>query len=426
MVFKESNNLELKENYSRSYIKTVCAYANERDGRIIFGIDDEGEVIGLKNPRDVRARVEQAIPNNITPIPNFTLETQQIDKKEVVVLTVFLGTELPYSYDGKFYKRMDTQTVAADGITVRRWINESKSISFDALTTDENGFKFSVLAHEIELVTGVKTFTEDSLQVLGLKVGEKFTNAGMLLSDKNSFPFGCDAVKFGATQSEFLKRERVIGESVLLQYKKMMDFFDENYYGYEAVAGGKREKRIMIPREAFRETLANAIIHRDYRQSSNIQIECWENKVVITSPGGLPVGVTEEMYLNQSTSTLRNPQLAMIFLRLRLIESFGTGIWRIKEAYNFFAEQPKFEIFDRQIRVTLPKINYDRSGNEMRQYRIDKTLNLLEEGEKTRRELQAQLSINDTMMKELLGTLVHGNKIERLGKGRATLYRKVK
>jgi ATP-dependent DNA helicase RecG len=425
MLYSESNNLELKESYTRSYIKTVCAFANERDGRVIFGVNDEGEVIGLDDSKDVRERIEQAIQSNIVPIPNFELETQKVDDKEIVVLTVFQGAEVPYAFDGKFYKRVDTQTVVADGLTVRRWINESKSISFDELTTDEDDLQFVLLGEAMMEATGAKDFNEDSLQILGLKVGKKYTNAGMLFSDTNRSRFGCDAIKFGATRSEFLKRERVIGESILAQYNRMMAFFDENYYNYEAVSNGVRENRIMIPRDAFREALANAIIHRDYRKQSNIQIEFWEDKAVISSPGGLPDGVTEEMYLHQSVSTLRNPVLAMIFLRLRLIESFGTGVWRIVEAYRQFAEDPKFEISGQQIVLTLPKINYQREGNELRKYRTDQVLKALETGDKSRKEIEELLNLTPTLAKLILSSMVENHLIERIGQSRSTKYRKI-
>ena len=60
----------------------------------------------------------------------------------------------------------------------------------------------------------------------------------------------------------------------------------------------------------------------------------YNDKIEISSPGGLPKGVSEEVYKNGGISIPRNPIIASIFFQLHLIERFGTGIRRINEAYR--------------------------------------------------------------------------------------------
>jgi len=79
----------------------------------------------------------------------------------------------------------------------------------------------------------------------------------------------------------------------------------------------------------------------------------YDDKIVITSPGGLPSGISKEEYLTGNISYLRNPTVGNVFFRLGYIEIFGTGIGRIIENYELFAQKPTFEVFDNTVSVTL-------------------------------------------------------------------------
>jgi len=80
------------------------------------------------------------------------------------------------------------------------------------------------------------------------------------------------------------------------------------------------------------------------------------DRIEIMSPGGLPYGLTEVEFLQGQISMLRNPVLGNVFFRLHYIEMFGTGVKRIKEAYQAYSLKPIFEVFENSIKVTLPTI----------------------------------------------------------------------
>ena len=82
----------------------------------------------------------------------------------------------------------------------------------------------------------------------------------------------------------------------------------------------------------------------------------FEDRIEISSPGGLPSGLDEEEYLNGQISNLRNPILGNIFFRLNYIEMFGSGIKRIKAAYDDSLSKPEFNIFNNSIEVGLPVV----------------------------------------------------------------------
>jgi ATP-dependent DNA helicase RecG len=131
------------------------------------------------------------------------------------------------------------------------------------------------------------------------------------------------------------------------------------YQPYQVIEGMRRVTKYPIPIEAFREALANAVVHRDYLYKSGVQIAMFDNRIEIRSPGGLPEGVTEEMYYANLSSEPRNPILADVFKRLGIIEKWGTGVKKIIDNYKKENSHPSFKIEQTQITVILPVLNYD-------------------------------------------------------------------
>ncbi len=162
--------------------------------------------------------------------------------------------------------------------------------------------------------------------------GSQYNNAAMLLADNNNFP-GIDIIKFGSTIDEIEYRKTIFNISVLKQLQEAEDVFSQ-YYKIEKIEGMERKTRFLIPLEAFRETVANALVHRTWDVNSHIRIAMYDDRIEVYSPGGLPAGITKEDYIRGYVSILRNPIIGNVFFRLDIIEQFGTGILRIKKAYS--------------------------------------------------------------------------------------------
>lgn len=86
---KEEKTIEFKQEFTPSFLKTVSAFANYDDGEIIFGISDDGEVVGIKNIDQLKLAIENAINDTIEPRPIFTLKETIMDNKEVLMLNVY-------------------------------------------------------------------------------------------------------------------------------------------------------------------------------------------------------------------------------------------------------------------------------------------------------------------------------------------------
>ena len=206
----------------------------------------------------------------------------------------------------------------------------------------------------------IETFNKDTLKTLNLYDDVKgFNNAAGLLADKNHFP-GIDIVKFGENISIIQKRITFENTSVLDIYEKALSVF-RDYYQYEVIQGADRKMVEKVPEAAFREAIANALIHRVWDVDSQIRVSMYDDRIEVVSPGGLPSGITEDEYLSGKLSVLRNRNLANVFYRLGFVEIFGTGITRIKQVYSEASVKPSFEVSENAIQIVLPV--YEESTN---------------------------------------------------------------
>ena len=316
---RETRTLELKETITNTFLKTVSAFSNYDGGIIIFGIDDEGVIKGLPDVKQSCLDIENKINDSISPQPDYTLEIQNND--QTIKLIVKSGLQKPYLYKSKAYKRNDTATIEVDTLEFSRLILDGKNIRFEELPCRDQNLTFDVLHCKLAESIQIKTFNQDTLKTLNL-YDEKngYNNAAGLLADNNHFP-GIDIVKFGESISVIQKRITFENISVLNIYEKSIDVF-KDYYQYEMIQGADREKREKIPEAAFREAIANALIHRAWDMESQIRVMMFDDRIEIVSPGGLPSGITEKEYLSGKLSVLRNRDLANVFYRLGFVEIF--------------------------------------------------------------------------------------------------------
>ena len=238
-------------------------------------------------------------------------------------------------YKSKAYKRNDTATIEVDTLEFSRLVLDGKNIRFEELPCKNQDLSFEVLQCKLKESIQIETFNQDTLRILNLYDNVNgLNNAAGLLADKNHFP-GIDIVKFGENISIIQKRTTVENISILDAYEKALAVF-RDYYQYEVIQGADRKKMEKIPEAAFREAIANALIHRVWDVDTHIRVSMFDDRVEVVSPGGLPSGITAEEYLSGKLSVLRNRNLANVFYRLGFVEIFGIGITRIKQLYMIF------------------------------------------------------------------------------------------
>lgn len=419
---KESCKVELKRELTDTFLKTVCAFANYSGGKIIFGVSENGSVVGIVDPEKTRLQLEHKINDSISPRPEFFLNTSSFEEKQIVELTVSKGKNAPYLYNGRAYKRSDTSSTPLDSNKLRRLSLDSSRMTFDQLPSHEEELSFKVLERWLQETVGLKKLGDDSLRTLGLMKDDQYLRSAELLADTNQNAQSATIiVRFGKTISEFMNRADLTYQSLLSQYQGAMEMFDKWYQSYEAVDGFLRVPRIQIPRDAYREAVANALIHRRYDQGGAVQVAMYEDRVEVTSPGGLPEGVSETAYLYSQISIPRNLVLAEVFHRLHLIEKFGTGIDRIRKEYEPYASKPHFEVSDVLIRIVLPVIDYKKRPEEIS---LEERILLLiaQEGSVSRAEVEQSTGYGKTRVYQILNSMIQAGKIIQSGKGPQTRY----
>lgn len=412
---RESRTLEWKADITKSFLKTVSAYANYGTGRIIFGVNDHGIPVGLENLEEVALRIENAINDALDPVPNYCLTINEADK--TIELLVEKGSSTPYTYHGKAYRRSDTSSVEVGRIEYNQLIMTGMNLTFDALETRSSNLKFSRLEQEMKEKLGLASLDNNALVSLELLMPSgTYTIAAELLADENSFN-GIDIARFGNNLNIIMSRHTLEHKSLFRQLDEALAIFDE-HYTYEEVVGFERIKQELVPREAFREALANALAHREWDSPSYIQIAMFPDRIEITSPGGLPQGMDKERYLAGGRSVPRNPIIASVFYRLGYIERFGTGVPRIMQEYADLEVSPRFDIFDGSITVVLPCTSTLNLAEDERE-----ALKTINKGESiTRAQLEELLGYSRGKTVDILNELVEKGFLIKEGSGRTTHY----
>lgn len=412
---RETKDLEYKESITGTFLKTVSAFANYGTGVILFGVADDGSIKGIDEPEQACLDIENRINDSIDPVPEYQLSINR--KTSVITLRVLEGLHKPYLFKSKAYRRNDSATVASDRIELSRLILEGQNLSFEELPASNQQLSFEILKGRLTAALHIEAFSADTLKTLELYNDETgFNKAGELLADTNDL-CGTDIVRFGDSISMILDRAVFEHQSILKQYDLSLEMY-RKYYQYEQIKGAFRETVSLIPEEAFREAIANALVHRTWDTNANINVSMFADRIDIVSPGGLPRGISEEEYLRGGISILRNRIIGSVFLRLQMIERFGTGIRRIYESYKDSMIKPGFEVTENSIRISLPVV---QTSSELTADE-NKVFSLLRGKLLSSSVITEATGFGKSKTVIILNKLVKAGYVRVLGSGRGTKY----
>ena len=362
LIRGESKNVEFKEmlpKNSEKYTKTVTAYANTQGGKVIFGVVDETrEIVGIDEAIlfQTMDSIANAVSDSCEPQIVPEIEPYTVDGKTVIVVTVAAEPSRPYYLKSKgkdkgTYIRVAGTTRLASPEKIKELEMEGKKISWDELTcvgfeVTEKAVKklckdMNARRREMQEQKGLKeklpTVARTNLE--NWKVLKK-TNDGYLASNafalltSDHFPFSktqCAVFK-GTDRSAFLDKREYAGP-IYEQIDEALNFVLRNIRLGARIEGLLRKESYELPVEAIREMIVNAHCHRNMRDESCVQVAIYDDRLEVTSPGGLYNGLTFEEAL-QGHSKLRNRAIANVFCQIGLIEAWGTGLQRIQKLAN--------------------------------------------------------------------------------------------
>lgn len=206
-------------------------------------------------------------------------------------------------------------------------------------------------------------FSEEEFASLGLRnpADKQYTNLAWILSDQCQHTLKI-AVFAGDDKTVFKDRKEFSG-SIFRQLEEGYAYLQLVNRTAGRFSGLERIDLTDYPEEALREALLNAVIHRDYSFSGSIIINANDAYMEFISLGGLLAGLSKEDICN-GISLPRNKKLAELCLRLKLIESYGTGIGKIYRAYQDCDRKPELIITPNTFKLILPNRNSEQDKSE--------------------------------------------------------------
>lgn len=285
--------LMLERKDPTSWLKSMSAFANTRGGKLLYGVSDDGELVGLENAGKDAEDISEIVKTQMDPIPQMNLSIHEEGGKRFVVVEVFAGEETPYYVRHKgsltAYVRIGNESVRADPLELNRLVLKGSRRSWDSLP------------------------------------------------------------------SVYSRRD----------------------YSFEVLYSLYHEKTL----HSFEETDFRSFIHRDYLViGSEVHVDIFDDRLEIYSPGGMPSGeFVQSLDMRSIPSERRNPVVADLFQRLRLMERRGSGFKKIMGAYQAESQKrgvsfaPEFRSTAKSFFVVLPNLNHGTKFNAKNQKTTKKT-----------------------------------------------------
>lgn len=330
--------LMLEEKKPKSWLKSISAFANGSGGSLFFGIDNDGIVRGLDDIQHVCEAISTKIRDYMDPLPDVEMLPQRIGNLDILQLKVNTGIYTPYYYvgDGQriAFMRIGDESLPATAEQMVRLVLKGSNKTFDSLHT---GYKteessFTILANTFKLRTN-QDWDKKYLLSFGLVTRTGYlTNAGALFAD--DCPLKQSRVY--CTRWDGLEKGDAINDAeftgdVLMLLREAMNFVKSNTKrGWEKLPDGRKNKPDYAER-AVLEAIVNHLIHRDYTvMGSEVHMDIYDNRLILTSPGGMYNGaLIQDLDISDVSSERRNPILANVMAQLDYMEKRGSGLLRI-------------------------------------------------------------------------------------------------
>lgn len=433
----ESEHIEYKSQIVNDIYKEVIAFANTDGGVIYIGIDDKGNLTDIENVDETYTRLTNGIRDAIAP--DVTMFVRYIlQENKVIRVEVGEGSYKPYYLKSKgirpagVYVRQGASSVPASPDQIRRMIKDSDGDVFEEMRTVAQDLTFEEAEHTFKRYK--VEFSEEKYITLGLRNihDDQYTNLALILSDQCQHT--TKIAVFGNEDNTEFRDAKEFGGSIFKQLEDSFAYLSLCNRTAATFKGLERVEWSDYPEEALREALLNALVHRDYSYSGSIIINVNDTSIEFISLGGLLPGLSADD-IRSGISQPRNRKLAEIFHRLKLIESYGTGIRKIYAFYKDCAVQPRIEVTSNTFKLVLPNMNINAKTDEtvpMEANRASVVITpqmktvldyLAEYDEMTDQDFQELLNIKKTRAYLLARQMHENGLIDIIGRGASKKYK---
>ncbi|MDK9712027.1 helix-turn-helix domain-containing protein [Acidaminobacter sp.] len=356
----ENYKIEFKENIDKTFVEEAVAFANASGGKILMGITDRGEIKGIDTSNSSRSRVQDTLMG-IKPTIGISIEIVE----NVMVIEVPEGRNKPYACSKGFFLRVGANSQKLDRDDIMEFFQSEGRIRFDEIINRDlevdSVLNKSAYDNFIRLA-GISNVLDPVSVLENLNCGQtdderfRLNNAGILFFSDNpirhiSHASVVCALYKGKDKVIILDKKDLSG-SILQMIDDGILFLKKHLNLSYEIEGLRRKEILELPEVALREAVTNAVCHRDYfEKGAQVMIEIFDDRVVISNPGGLPKGLEVKNF--GKISMARNPVIASLLEKCDYIEKMGTGIQRMRIAMaEKHLPEPEFD-FEGFFIVTL-------------------------------------------------------------------------
>lgn len=439
----EGETVELKESLGewKEIVATCAAFATARGGRIYVGIANDGKIPGVQIGKGTLEDLANKIVRNTSPRIVPSIATISGENRTIITLDVPENPTKPvYAFDKPLRRSGKTnQTLspheAADLYFVTRGITWDETILDAASLKDIDVEKVRSFLrqarNERRLNAGPDIPVDQVLRQVNLIRNKKTTIAAILLFGKDPERLMSQSVlrcaRFKGEDTVHFLDMKVIEGSVIDQVEEAMAFVRRNTSMAVKIEGKpERTEQWEYPLDAVREAITNAVCHRDYADTGNVQVRIFDHGLEVWNPGTLPAELTVEDLRRDHESKPRNKLIARVFFLIRYIEQFGTGTGRmIEECRKAGIPEPLFESRGGSFRVLFRKaipIEQRLAEAELNERQVKALTLVAERGQITLAEYAQFMKMpKRTLQRDLQGLVNKGLLLKR-GAGKTTQY----
>ncbi len=366
----------------RCILGYVVALCNEKGGSLVIGMDDKfpHKVIGTKQNEGCIGELEANIYRDTGIRPDiYELYENESDRQGRVLVidvpsrptgTVFKFEDVALMRVGEELKPMSDEVYLS--IIQEKEPDFSQQIckyaTIDSLDKKAIGVLKDKYAKKQNNPRFLSLSNEQILNDLGLVIDGQVSNAAVILLGREDFikeyyPQAAIMLEFRHSDSQITFDNRVVyRQPFFLMIEQLWHDIDLRNGSFSIKEGPYIFDVPYFNEEVIRESINNAVAHRDYNRNSETVIKQYPQKLVITNAGGFPYGVTIENILT-TPSTPRNRLLSDVLSKTGIVERSGQGVDKI--FYNTLSEgkaAPDYSHSDAfKVELVLSSIMYDKA-----------------------------------------------------------------
>ena len=368
---KECQNVEYKSSWQDEYLKWICGFANAQGAVMYFGVNDDLEVIGLKQTK----KLMEDIPNKIVKFMGLVVDVNLHEQDGLEYIEVAIEpSNVQISFKVKYYYRSGSTMQELNGAALQQFILKKMGRSWDDITNDRATMEdIDRKAIDYFLRKGIEaqripenelnSSTEEVLTNLGLVDDKGFLkNAAILLFGNNPLKFFPSVRfkigRFGKDEADLMFQD-VIEGNIIQMADRVIEVLQAKYLVSPVrFEGMQRYETLEIPKEALREILYNSLAHKDYT-GPDIQMHVYNDQIEIWNEGTLPEGYDEKVLYSKHSSKPRNRNIADTMFKAGFIDTWGRGYKKIHDGFEAAGlPMPKVQNFCGGVQVTIERTKF--------------------------------------------------------------------